>query len=55
MTDENALADLLAFVLAGRPERLTLAAVAQMPPEQRAGVGAVTEGIAVLAGAAEPI
>jgi nicotinamidase-related amidase len=55
MTDENALADLLAFVLAGRPERLTLAAVAQMPPEQRAGVGAVTEAVAVLAAAAEPV
>ena len=30
MTDENVLADLLTFVLAGRPERLTQAAVA--PP-----------------------
>jgi len=55
MTDENALADLLAFVLAGRPERLTAAAVAQMPHAQRVGVGAVTEGIAVLASAAEPV
>jgi nicotinamidase/pyrazinamidase len=55
MPEETALADLLAFVLAGRPERLTQAAVAQMPPEQRAAVGAVTEAIAVLAGAAEPV
>jgi nicotinamidase-related amidase len=55
MTDENALADLLAFVLAGRPERLMQAAVAQMPPEQQAGVGMVTEGIALLAAAEEPV
>jgi nicotinamidase/pyrazinamidase len=55
MTDENTLADLLAFVLAGRPERLTQVAVAQMPPEQRVAVGAVTEGIALLAGAEEPV
>jgi nicotinamidase/pyrazinamidase len=55
MTDENPLADLLAFVLAGRPERLTQVAVAQMPPEQRAAVGFVTEGIAVLATADEPV
>ena len=55
MTDENVLADLLTFVLAGRPERLTQTAVAQMPPEQRVAVGAVTEGIAVLAGAVEPV
>jgi nicotinamidase-related amidase len=55
MTDENTLADLLAFVLAGRPERLTQVAVAQMPPEQRVAVGAVTEGIAVLAAGEEPV
>ncbi|HEY3821149.1 MAG TPA: isochorismatase family cysteine hydrolase [Polyangiaceae bacterium] len=55
MTDENTLADLLAFVLAGRPERLTQAAVAQMPREQRAAVGKVAEGIAALASAEEPV
>ncbi len=55
MTDENALADLLAFVLAGRPERLTQAAVAQMPQPQRVAVGAVTEGIAALAASLEPV
>jgi nicotinamidase-related amidase len=55
MTDENALADLLAFVLAGRPERLMQVAVAQMPPEQRPAVGAVTDTIAALAAAAEPV
>ena len=48
MTDESSLADLLAFVLAGRPERLTLVAVAQMPPDQRSAVGTVTEIIAML-------
>src|SRR5579884_2892462 len=54
MPDDTALADLLAFVLAGRPERLTEAAVVQMPPEQRAGVAAVADAIAALPGAAEP-
>jgi nicotinamidase/pyrazinamidase len=54
MTDESSLADLLAFVLARRPERLTLAAVAQMPPELRPAVGAVTEAIGALALAEEP-
>jgi len=51
---EDALAELLAFVLAGRPERLTELAVAQMPPGQRAAVGAVTETVAAL-GAVEPV
>jgi nicotinamidase-related amidase len=55
MTDESSLADLLAFVLAGRPERLTLVALAQMPPEQRAAVGAITEVIGALALAGEPV
>ncbi|MGD0524597.1 MAG: isochorismatase family cysteine hydrolase [Polyangiaceae bacterium] len=55
MTDENALADLLAFVLAGRPERLMQVAVAQMPREQRAGVAAVAEALTVLAAAEEPV
>lgn len=55
MTEDTALADLLAFVLAGRPERLTQAAVAQMPPGQRSAVGAVTDAVASLAAAAEPV
>jgi nicotinamidase/pyrazinamidase len=54
MTEETALADLLGFVLAYRPERLTQAAIGQMPPEQRAAVGAITDTIASLAAAVEP-
>jgi nicotinamidase-related amidase len=54
MPDDTALADLLAFVLAGRPERVTELAVAQMPPEQRAAVGAVTDAVAALAVAQRP-
>lgn len=54
MPEDTTLADLLAFVLAGRPERLTSAAVDQMPPEQKAGVGLVTDTIAALAGSDEP-
>jgi nicotinamidase-related amidase len=52
MTDEAALADLLEFVLAGRPERLTDLMVSQMPPEQRAAVKAVVEAAAALSAAA---
>jgi nicotinamidase-related amidase len=55
MTDDTTLAELLAFVLAGRPERLTEMAVAQMPPEQRAAVGAVTESVAALASSIDPV
>lgn len=55
MTEDTGLADLLAFVLAGRPERLTQMAVAQMPPGQQGAVALVTETIAALAGAAEPV
>lgn len=54
MPDDTAFADLLAFVLAGRPERLTAMAVEQMPPEQRPAVGAVTDAIASLAAAQQP-
>jgi nicotinamidase-related amidase len=54
MPDDTALADLLAFVLAGRPERLTAMAVEQMPPEQRPAVGIVTDAIASLAVAQQP-
>jgi nicotinamidase-related amidase len=48
MSDETALAELLDFVLAGRPERLSDLAVSQMPPEQRAALRSVTEAIATL-------
>jgi nicotinamidase-related amidase len=48
MSDDDALAEVLAFVLAGRPERLSDLAAAQMPPEQQVAVRAVTETIAVL-------
>jgi nicotinamidase-related amidase len=53
--DETALADLLAFVLAGRPERLTEMAVAQMPPPAKAGVGLVSDTVAALAKAEPPV
>lgn len=49
MPEDDALADLLAFVLAGRPERLTAAAVGQMSPDHRAAVGPATETLAALA------
>jgi nicotinamidase-related amidase len=55
MTDETALADLLEFVLAGRPERLTDLAVGQMPREQQAAVRGVAEAIATLGCAEDPI
>jgi nicotinamidase-related amidase len=55
MTEETALADLLEFVLARRPERVTDAAVAQMPAEQRAAVGAVGEAMSALAIAVDPV
>jgi len=53
MSDENALADLLEYLLAGRPERLADLAAAQMPAEQRAALRAVTEAAASL-GLAQP-
>lgn len=55
MSDETVLADLLAFVLAGRPERLNDAAIAQMPPEQRAAVSGVSEIIAALGLGEKPV
>jgi nicotinamidase/pyrazinamidase len=55
MSDENASPDLLEFILAGRPERLSDLAVAQWPPEQRAAVGAVANAIATLGIALEPV
>jgi nicotinamidase-related amidase len=48
MSDEAALAELLDFVLAGRPERLSDLAVSQMPSAQRAALGSVTEAVAAL-------
>ena len=53
MSDENALADLLELVLAGRPERLSDLAVRQMAPAQRAALRSATETAAAL-GLAEP-
>jgi nicotinamidase/pyrazinamidase len=52
---ETAAADLLAFVLAGRPERVTDLAVPALPPEARATLGAVTNTIATLALAETPL
>jgi nicotinamidase-related amidase len=49
MTDEAALAELLAFVLAGRPERHMDLAASTMSGEQRAAMAAVTEAVAHLA------
>ncbi len=54
MSDETELADVLAFVLAGRPERLNDVAIAQMPPEQQAGVAAIVETVAALGVGEEP-
>ena len=55
MNDETALADTLAFVLSGRPERLSDATVGRMPPERRAAVGAVAEAAATLGQAEAPV
>lgn len=55
MPSEDALADLLAFVLAGRSERITQAVHSQMQPENRAGVGAVTDAIGALGRAIGPV
>jgi nicotinamidase/pyrazinamidase len=48
MSNETELADVLAFVLAGRPERLNDVAIAQMPPEQQGAIAVVVETIAAL-------
>ncbi|MCL2451170.1 MAG: cysteine hydrolase [Polyangiaceae bacterium] len=55
MNDETAMADLLAFVLAGRKESLTDAAFPQMPPELQAAIGSVAETIAALGLAEAPV
>ncbi|HXN33957.1 MAG TPA: isochorismatase family cysteine hydrolase [Polyangiaceae bacterium] len=55
MNDETALADTLAFVLSGRPERLTDATVARMPTEQRSSLGAVVDMVASLGRAEAPV
>jgi nicotinamidase-related amidase len=55
MSDETELADVLAFVLAGRPERLNDTAMAQMPPEQQGVIATVTETIAALGSCEEPV
>lgn len=54
MTEDDALAELLAFVLAGRPERVTAPVIAQMPPEQQAAIGMITNTLGALAREAEP-
>jgi len=51
----EAIAELAAVVLAGRPERVLDVALAQEPPEVRAGVGAMTEALAALGLAETPI
>jgi nicotinamidase-related amidase len=52
---EEALADVAAFVLAGRPERVEDGLLALGPPELRAGVRAARETFAALALAEEPL
>jgi len=52
--NEEQIAELVAAVLAGRPDRLLDAALAQESPEVRAGFAAVRDGIAALGLAAEP-
>ena len=49
MTEDDTLAELLAFVVSGRPESVTAGVVAQMPPPVRAGVGMTADLIASLA------
>jgi nicotinamidase-related amidase len=55
MPVESPLADLLAFLLAGRAERITQAVHSQMQPETKAGVGAVTDTVAALGYAVDPV
>jgi nicotinamidase-related amidase len=50
----DALADLLEFVLAGRPERLTDLAVSDLPGEVRAALGPLTDAVAALGVALGP-
>lgn len=51
---EEALADVAGFVLAGRPERVDDGILALAPPELRAGVREIREALAALALAEEP-
>jgi len=55
MSEEEALADLLDFVLAGRPERLTRLAFVQMPAEQQSLVRSVTAALAGLGSTVAPV
>jgi nicotinamidase-related amidase len=55
MSDDSTVADLLAFVLAGKPEPVVQAALSMMPAEGRAALGTVTETVAALAHAADPV
>lgn len=52
---EEGAADLLGFVLARRPERVTDLAVPTLPPGARAALGATTDAIAALALAEPPL
>jgi nicotinamidase/pyrazinamidase len=55
MSDEIALADILELVLASRPERLTDLAVGQIPSDLRPSVAVVTDAIATLGLALDPV
>jgi nicotinamidase-related amidase len=52
--NEEQIAELVAAVLAGRPERLLDTVLATEPPEVRAAFGMVTETLAALGRAVEP-
>jgi nicotinamidase-related amidase len=52
---EEALADLAAFVLAGRPERVDDGLLATASPETKAGIREAREALAALALAADPV
>ena len=53
--ESDALADVLAVVLSGRPERITDLALATEAPEVRAAVASAAEAVAAAALAEEPI
>jgi nicotinamidase-related amidase len=54
VTDDATLADLLELVLSGRPERLQDIAVARLPDDMRAAVGAVSDTVGLLGLAEHP-
>jgi nicotinamidase-related amidase len=55
MTDENVAADLLALVLAGRPERLTHQAIGRLPTDVQVAAGVTADTIATLGLAQGPV